>query len=150
MSGSLHCSFQCWGCCDQSEKRLNLSSVMTLISNCQSTINNQMDASYNRLKCRDKDANIEHLSREFRGYCQLSFLRLDILLLVLMKEVLKTLLCTVNYSSMAGRNICSFLIQRITLKNFCRASPPDPIRDSSLRSQLSYPLRLYPGSAPDQ
>ena len=62
-----HCDkivFQCWSCCCESEKRLNLS-VLTFQSNCQTTIDSQINASYNCLKCRDPKANIEPLSREF-------------------------------------------------------------------------------------
>ena len=61
------------------EKKLNLTSVLTFISNCQTSIDHQISASFNCLKCRDLNANIECVSREFS--------RLDILILVsLMKE----------------------------------------------------------------
>ena len=57
--------FQCWSCCCESEKRLNLTSVLTFIDNCQTSIEHQITQSYNCLKCRDPKANIERLSSGF-------------------------------------------------------------------------------------
>ena len=48
--------------------------MLTFITNCQTTINKQIDAIYNCLKCRDRNANIEHLSREFPRIPPLIFL----------------------------------------------------------------------------
>ena len=70
--------FQCWNCCCESEKRLNLTSVLTFTTNCQTSINHQINSAYNCLKCRDPNANIECLSREFARYLLLLSLRLDI------------------------------------------------------------------------
>ena len=58
-SDSYKIVFQCWGCCYESEKIINLTSLTTFNSNCQSSINNKIDSSLNCLKCRDPCANIE-------------------------------------------------------------------------------------------
>ena len=57
--------FQCWSCCCQSEKKLNLISLMTFKHNCQTSIDHHISLSYKCLKCRDLHANLEFLSREF-------------------------------------------------------------------------------------
>ena len=58
-------NFQCWGCCFQSEKILNLSCLTTFDSSCQMSINTQINSRFACLKCRDQEANIEPISMEF-------------------------------------------------------------------------------------
>ena len=50
-SDSYKIVFQCRGCCYESEKILNLTSLTKFNSNCQSSINNKIDSSFNCLKC---------------------------------------------------------------------------------------------------
>ena len=64
-SDSYKVLLQCWGCCCESEKRLNLTFVTTFKENCQATINHQISASFSCLKCRDPKANIECMSKNF-------------------------------------------------------------------------------------
>ena len=56
---------QCWSCCSESEKRLNLTSVTVFKVNCQTTIDNQIKSSFTCLKCRDPNANLECISKGF-------------------------------------------------------------------------------------
>ena len=57
--------FQCWSCCCQSEKKLNLTSVLRFEGNCQNTIDNQIQSSFKCLKCRDSNANLESITQEY-------------------------------------------------------------------------------------
>lgn len=61
-------TFQCWGCCCISEKRLDLSSVYNFKDSCQKTIEEQINSGFKCLKCRDPEANIEQISSEFLKY----------------------------------------------------------------------------------
>ena len=58
-------TFQCWSCCYQSEKKVNLTTLTQFNSNCQVSINNQINSRFRSLKCRDPAANIERISLEF-------------------------------------------------------------------------------------
>ena len=58
-------TFQCWSCCYQSEKMLNLTTLTQFNSNCQVSINNQINSRFSCLKCRDPASNIERISLEF-------------------------------------------------------------------------------------
>ena len=57
--------FQCWSCCYQSEKKLNLTFVLRFEGNCQNTIDNQIQSSFKCLKCRDSNANLESITQEY-------------------------------------------------------------------------------------
>ena len=58
-------SFQCWACCHESDKKIDITCFTTFNSNCQTSINNKIDSSFNCRKCRDPGANIERLSSGF-------------------------------------------------------------------------------------
>ena len=57
--------FQCWSCCCQSEKKLNLTFVLRFEGNCQNTIDNQIQSSFKCLKYRDSNANLESMTYEY-------------------------------------------------------------------------------------